>query len=200
MLDIIPSSLISDEYGPALEDETLKDVAQNLANIERDVIELVRKNQSNIASALSSSSRGGPGAVFLSQKDIDDLDNLKKQFAYVYNGGPYHKDYLVDKHLLRYWNEAIQIVRSQLSGPVGPDHPSRDLRDTVDTVQGIARKAKGMESSLYSASRACTLTARMRTAIGDKWLRIKDLVGILNEKTGGAWSVKDWYFSSRSCA
>jgi hypothetical protein len=194
MIDIIPSARISATYGLALVNESLKDVAQCLANVERHVIEIVDNSHNKNVPASSSCSPDGPGAVFLSQKDIDDLPNVWKQFADVYNGQPYHKDYLTDKHLLRYWNEAIKIVGSQLSAPVDSVDPNPDLGNAL---RQIATKAKEMDSSLYSAVRAHALDAGTQTAIGDKWLRMNDLVHLLNVKTGGVWSLKDWYFSFR---
>ncbi|MCJ1439519.1 hypothetical protein MMC27_008913 [Xylographa pallens] len=157
---------VSTKDSSSITHKTLIDVARQLGNIEKEIV--------NIVSDVSA------------DNEYANIKDVKRQFDELRDGsGSYHKDYLVDTQLLKYWNRAISLASIDFR----PDeHP------LLRYVERIGKTASGMNPiGLFNAARAGTLDADMQIAIGNKWLLLERLLHAFEtSQSGPVADVKRW--------
>lgn len=115
---------------------------------------------------------GGVGIQVESQHDVADISTIESQFVAIERGeSTFTNLYLVNRHLLYYWQKNLSMVKSFLS--TGKDSAAYEL--VCNIIEDVSRRADELGVEIIAVAEKGLLKPEVKTVLGEKWDKVDQL-------------------------
>ena len=166
----MPKGLISSRWGPPMTDDTLLTLARASSKLDRNILSIVNTiSEAILAGQLNV---GDVTAQVESRHDVADIATIESQFGAIERGeSTFTNLYLVNRHLLYYWQKALSIAMQILGA--GKDDPIYELM--CNFIENVLRRADELSVEIVVVAENGLLKPEVRTILGEKWDKVDQL-------------------------
>ena len=151
-------------------DDTLLTLARANAKLDRKILAIVNQISKDILGGRFNA--GDIIAQVESQHDVADIATMESQFGAIERGeSTFTNLYLVNRHLLYYWQKAFLIFTQFLHA--GKDDPAYEL--TCNFIEDVLRRADELSVEIIAVAENSLLEPEVRTSLGEKWDKVDQL-------------------------
>jgi hypothetical protein len=175
--------LVSSEYGQALTDNTLLDLARMLSLLDRQLLFLLRTVYEKALPGFDNAKQVEHGQY------LAEIRGITSQFQQIERGDfSFSELYLKDRHILQGWQKAFNMISDMLeSGEVEGLY-----NEAMDYMREIVLSAVNVEKALITAGSKGILSSEALTALGDRWLILQKACNVCHSYDKSFCMVTAW--------
>ena len=151
-------------------DDTLLTLARANAKLDRKILAIVNIILGNILAGHFNA--GDVNAQIESRRDVADIATIESQFGAIERGeSTFTNLYLVNRHLLYYWQKAFSLLTQFLGA--GKDDPTYE--PICNFIEEVLRRADELSVEIIAVAEKGLLKPEVRTILGEKWDKVDQL-------------------------
>ena len=169
-----------------IQDAHLLDVARSLSKLDSAVIEICVALLRRVLETESHTMRDTDFEAV--RQDLVFVEAIQLQFNSLWaKKARFRDEYLEDTGLVQFWQKAFALARQIMA--------SRTNHDFTDYLGPVEDRATDLQRTLLNAASHNVLTLKMVFAIGERWMRLDEMLDFREEKRGTERSteLETWY-------